>query len=95
LLLRTLLGKVLRYNRPRYSSKQLLNSVFLKKIGERPEYSGYKEYLGELGHVNFDWRVVFRNIKENFNLVKKKYIPINFLKGFNPFVYIKAIKKIE
>jgi len=95
LLIRTLLGKILQYKRPSYNLKQLLNSIFLKRLGERPKYIGYKENIGELGHINFDWRILFRDIKKSFKYVRKKYLPINFLKGFNPIVLIKAIKKIE
>jgi len=94
LLMRTLLSRILKYKRPNYSRKQLIESVFLKSLGERPKYLGYKEYIGELGHENFDWRIIFREIKKNFKYVEKKYIPINFLRGINPIISIKAVKKI-
>lgn len=92
LLLRTLLSNILRYERPKYNLKQLLYSIFLKRVGERPKYIENKEYIGELGHKNFDWRILFSDIKKNFKFVKKKYIPFNILKNFNPIIFIMAKK---
>jgi ubiquinone/menaquinone biosynthesis C-methylase UbiE len=92
LLFRNLIGKIFKYERPRYSLKQLLRNIFLKNPQERPEYKGYREYMGEKGHKNFNWRKIQYEIKKSFTSVKIKYFPISFLKGVNPFILIKANK---
>ncbi len=92
LLIRNLVGKIFKYNRPRYTTKEFLRNIFLKKTGVRPEYIGFKEFMGDLGHKNFDWRFIEKNLRKYFKKVEIKYFPIKILRGLNPFVLIKAIK---
>jgi len=92
LLIRTIIRKLLNFKRPDYSLKEYIRSVILKKPGKRPEYSGFKEYIGEKGHKNFDWRVINKEINNIFENVSIKFIPINRLREINPLVLIKAIK---
>lgn len=92
LLIRTFIGKIVNFKRPDYSLKQLIQNVLLKRPEARPEYIGHREYGGETGHKNFDWRVIKQKIKLYFKIVGIKFIPINFLKDINPIVLIKAIK---
>ncbi len=84
LLIRNIIGKIAHFQRPEYNLKQMIQRVFLKK--------GTREYKGEIGHKNFDWRVIKHNIKLHFKILKIKFIPINFLKDINPIVLIKAVK---
>lgn len=87
LLIRTLLSKYLKFKRPTFTRKELFKNIFLKRTGKRTEYMGY------MGHKNFDWRLVKKEIKRFFENLKIKFIPINILRGINPIVLIKAIKK--
>jgi 2-polyprenyl-3-methyl-5-hydroxy-6-metoxy-1,4-benzoquinol methylase len=84
LLIRNFIGKIAHFTRPNYTLKQYLQRVLLKKGG--------REYKGEIGHKNFDWREIKKNLKLHFKILKMKFIPINFLKDINPIVLIKAVK---
>lgn len=92
LLIRTLIGKLVNFKRPKYSLKELIRIVILKRPKIRPEYIGYKEYARETGHKNFDWRVIKQKIGLRFKILRTKFVPINLLKDINPIVLIKAIK---
>ena len=85
LLIRNLIGKISHFQRPTYNLKQYFQRIFLKK--------GDREYLGEIGHKNFDWRVIKKNLNLHFKILKRKFIPINFLRDINPIVLIKAVKQ--
>jgi 2-polyprenyl-3-methyl-5-hydroxy-6-metoxy-1,4-benzoquinol methylase len=84
LLIRNFIGKIANFPRPKYKLKQYFQRVLLKKGG--------REYKGEVGHKNFDWREIKNNIKLHFKIIKMKFIPINYLKDVNPIVLIKAVK---
>lgn len=86
LLIRNFIGKIANFPRPNYKLKRYFQRVLLKKGG--------REYKGEIGHKNFDWRVIKDNIKLYFKVQKIKFIPINFLRDINPIVLIKAVKEI-
>jgi 2-polyprenyl-3-methyl-5-hydroxy-6-metoxy-1,4-benzoquinol methylase len=92
LLIRTLIGKMVNFKRPKYSLKELIRIVIFKRPKIRPEYIGHKEYSRETGHKNFDWRVIKQKISLRFKIIRTRYVPINPLKDINPIVLIKAIK---
>jgi len=85
LLVRNFIGKIANFKRPHYTLKQFFQRIFLKKGG--------REFKGEIGHKNFDWRVIKNSINLHFKILKMKFIPINFLKEINPIVLIKAEKE--
>ncbi|MFX0082911.1 MAG: class I SAM-dependent methyltransferase [Candidatus Hodarchaeota archaeon] len=92
LLIRTMIGKMVNFKRPKYGLKELIRIIILKRPKIRPEYIGHKEYARETGHKNFDWRVIKRKIGLRFKIIRTRFVPINFLKDINPIVLIKAIK---
>jgi len=92
LLIRTLIGKMVNFKRPKYSLKELIRIVIFKRPQLRPEYRGHKEYSRATGHKNFDWRVIKKKIGLRFKIIRTRFVPINFLKHINPIVLIKAIK---
>ena len=83
LLIRTILGKTLKFKRPHYKFKEIIKSVFLKKPENREKH---------MDHKNFDWRLIYREIKRCFKNYKLYFTPINFLKNINPIVIIVANK---
>lgn len=85
LLVRNVIGKIAKFRRPHYTRKELFQRIFLKKGG--------REFEGQIGHKNFDWRLIEKNIKLHFKVLKMKFIPLNFLRDINPLILIKAIKK--
>ena len=83
LLIRTILGKLLKFKRPQYKFKEIIKIVLLKKPGRRDKF---------MDHKNFDWRPVKREIASCFKNSKIYFAPLNYLRNFNPIVIIKAIK---
>jgi len=83
LFIREILGKIIKFNRPYYSKKELMRNVFLKKPGPRTL---------EMGHKNFDWRLIKKEIRQVFRKIYTEFIPIKILRDFNPIILIKSIK---
>jgi len=83
LFIREVLGKIIKFNRPYYTAKELIQNAFLKKPAPRTL---------EMGHKNFDWRLIKNEVKQVFGKIKAEFIPIKILRDFNPIFLIKAIK---
>ena len=84
LLIREIIAKITKFNRPRYSKKELIRNALFKKPGFR---------TSEMSHKNFDWRLIKKEMKLVFKKVKIDFIPIRILKDLNPLVLIKSIKE--
>ena len=85
LLIREIIGKITKFNRPHYSKKELIRNTLFKKPGRR---------TSEMSHKNFDWRLIKKEMKRVFKKIKIEFIPIKILKDFNPLVLIKSIKEL-
>ena len=83
LLIKTIISALIKYKRPNYTVRELFQSIFLRRPGPRSD---------EMEHKNFDWRVIRNLLQINFKKVLIKFIPINFLRDFNPLILLKYKK---
>jgi 2-polyprenyl-3-methyl-5-hydroxy-6-metoxy-1,4-benzoquinol methylase len=84
LLIREIISRVTNFHRPKYTIRELINSALLKKPGPRNF---------DNPHKNFDWRIIYNEVKSLFKTIDLEFIPIKILKDLNPIVLIKTIKR--
>lgn len=84
LLIREIIGKITKFNRPHYTRKELIRNAMFRKPGFRSS---------DMSHKNFDWRLIKKEVQLVFEKVNIEFIPIKILKDFNPLVLIKSVKE--
>lgn len=83
---RQIFSKVVKISRDKYSTLELIKSLFTGKVPVEMKKS-------HGSHKGYDYRNDVKKISEYFSIKKVSYVPIPFLFGLNPTIIIKATKE--